>query len=426
MAASETTLIEKFEIISTEGKAVEISGGISAFFYYEDIFSPCVTAKAVLMDTGKTIIDGKYTNLFSGLPLRTSETCEVEIVNQLEQRFVLAQGNMFVNKISANKREQNRQIGALHFISGEAFNNEFTRVEQYLRPVQTHLNVGKIVEEVLGSEKPFLADNSKTQIGWQGNSRKPFTCIMQLATRSVAENGSSPGFCFFETSRGFQFRSVESMCAQEAANAGSPYVYDSTPRSGNGNVTTDVAKILEYTVGQNNDVIEKLQMGAYNSVSYVFDSLRGTVTKSTPESRRSIADEQSGSKLGDDDLTPSEQLKERPSRIFVGVAANKNNIASNREERETGGTDGDPDETLFSAAPARYNNLFTQILNITVPQNLELNAGQCIACDFPDVDKDSLDVKLTGKYLIKELCHYFGPNNKSFTYLTLVRDSFSS
>ena len=96
MAASETTLIEKFEIISTEGKAVEISGGISAFFYYEDIFSPCVTAKAVLMDTGKTIIDGKYTNLFSGLPLRTSETCEVEIVNQLEQRFVLAQGNMFV------------------------------------------------------------------------------------------------------------------------------------------------------------------------------------------------------------------------------------------------------------------------------------------------------------------------------------------
>ena len=333
MAASETTLIEKFEIISTEGKAVEISGGISAFFYYEDIFSPCVTAKAVLMDTGKTIIDGKYTNLFSGLPLRTSETCEVEIVNQLEQRFVLAQGNMFVNKISANKREQNRQIGALHFISGEAFNNEFTRVEQYLRPVQTHLNVGKIVEEVLGSEKPFLADNSKTQIGWQGNSRKPFTCIMQLATRSVAENGSSPGFCFFETSRGFQFRSVESMCAQEAANAGSPYVYDSTPRSGNGNVTTDVAKILEYTVGQNNDVIEKLQMGAYNSVSYVFDSLRGTVTKSTPESRRSIADEQSGSKLGDDDLTPSEQLKERPSRIFVGVAANKNNIASNREER---------------------------------------------------------------------------------------------
>ena len=43
MAASETTLIEKFEIISTEGQAVEISGGISAFFYYEDIFSPCVT-----------------------------------------------------------------------------------------------------------------------------------------------------------------------------------------------------------------------------------------------------------------------------------------------------------------------------------------------------------------------------------------------
>ena len=46
-----------------------------------------------------------------------AETCDVEIVNQLEQRFTLAQGNMFVNKISANKREQNRQIGALHFIS---------------------------------------------------------------------------------------------------------------------------------------------------------------------------------------------------------------------------------------------------------------------------------------------------------------------
>ena len=73
----------------------------------------------------------------------------------------------------------------------------------------------------------------------------------------------------------------------------------------------------------------------------------------------------------------------------------------------------------------RYNQLMSQVVEITVPLNTNLNAGGVIRCVFPSIDRSkrkSPDVQSSGLYMIRELAHYFD-NKGSYTKLKIVRDS---
>ena len=76
----------------------------------------------------------------------------------------------------------------------------------------------------------------------------------------------------------------------------------------------------------------------------------------------------------------------------------------------------------------RYNSLFSQIIQITVPCNISLRAGNVINCDFEIISQNNkyegaIDGTQSGKYLILNLCHHFDAIN-SYTSMTLVRDSY--
>ena len=83
----------------------------------------------------------------------------------------------------------------------------------------------------------------------------------------------------------------------------------------------------------------------------------------------------------------------------------------------------------------RNNLLFSQSLNISVPINPDLRAGQMIEVQFPlksEEKKDTTnaygkdkDNDISGKYLISELRHVIG-DGKSSTQLNLIRDTFTA
>ena len=57
MAAIDASIYEKFIIESSDGsKTVDISKGVITFAYYEDIFSPTITAKAIITNDGSTCL----------------------------------------------------------------------------------------------------------------------------------------------------------------------------------------------------------------------------------------------------------------------------------------------------------------------------------------------------------------------------------
>ena len=60
MAAIDKSIYEKFIIESVDGaKTVDISAGVVCFSYFENLFSPYITAKAVVVNTGNTVSDEK-------------------------------------------------------------------------------------------------------------------------------------------------------------------------------------------------------------------------------------------------------------------------------------------------------------------------------------------------------------------------------
>jgi hypothetical protein len=90
--------------------------------------------------------------------------------------------------------------------------------------------------------------------------------------------------------------------------------------------------------------------------------------------------------------------------------------------------DNDQDLPKYQAESAvRYSLLYSQVLNIIIPCNTDLRAGQLIQCEIPrpssSKNKD-MESTASGKYVIASLCHRFDPNRKAFTSLSLIKDSY--
>jgi len=84
----------------------------------------------------------------------------------------------------------------------------------------------------------------------------------------------------------------------------------------------------------------------------------------------------------------------------------------------------DPME-YHSQAMMRYNTIFTQTLNVTIPLNTALIAGALVKIKYAKVtiDQDKvIDDEQSGLYMIKELVHFYGSEG-SFTKLKLLRDT---
>ena len=65
-------------------RRVDIALGSVMIDYYEDIFSPTITAKITVVNTGNTIAapntkDGQKQSIYNGLPLRGGERVSIKI-----------------------------------------------------------------------------------------------------------------------------------------------------------------------------------------------------------------------------------------------------------------------------------------------------------------------------------------------------------
>ena len=78
-------------------------------------------------------------------------------------------------------------------------------------------------------------------------------------------------------------------------------------------------------------------------------------------------------------------------------------------------------------SPMRYNLLHSQMMEIQVPCNLKLRAGNVIKVEIErqgdDKELGGLDEHTSGKYLVLHLCHHFD-TERSFTSMTLARDTY--
>ena len=136
MAALDKSQYEEISILSTDGsKSVDITRGVVMIQYFEDIFSPTVTAKLQVINEGYSIEgeDGNLQSIYNGLPLRGGERVRIKIKPNCENNIGLdfstkPDTHLYVSKVSnviVNKRTESF---ILELVSREAISNETSRV----------------------------------------------------------------------------------------------------------------------------------------------------------------------------------------------------------------------------------------------------------------------------------------------------------
>tara|TARA_Y100000592_G_C5461414_1_gene314188 strand:+ start:195 stop:1487 length:1293 start_codon:yes stop_codon:yes gene_type:complete len=430
MSATELSIIEKFTLTSANGEnEVDISQGIGGeFFYYEDIFSPVVTGKTIVMDSGTNQITSEEFKdpLMSGLPVVGGEKADIVITNQREQTLNLKTLRVF--KAAQVMQQNNNELISFNFISNEHFINSKERVFRKLPENVTTENVRSILETELKTDKPFLTSSCSSNFSYQGNSRKPFTVIMKMCPRSIGEeSGKSAGFVFFETRRGYNFKSIESLIKQPTLTEDGVkvvYTYGGTadtqyePKNPYGTQLNPNKRILKYSQIQANDLVKKTQYGAYGAKTYNLDPVLGSMETGQGKVNFDWENIEDLDLLGKETYQPPEDLDLSMTRIYMNV--NDKQSLTDRESLNFTFSE------FTAQAPITYNKIFTQVLNIVVPQNLNLHAGDCIEVNISKIGcQYEFDKELSGKYLIKELCHHFA-SSRSYSHLLIIRDTLGA
>lgn len=422
------SIYEQFFIESDDkSKTVDIAQGVVSFDYYEDIFSPTITAKVMVVNTGNSIKgkDEKLQSIYNGLPLRGGERVAIKIGGNSPTNPGLdfatnSKDSLYVSSISNLISETQRESFVLNLVSKEALINEATKVPKKFPSTSTiDSSVTAILKDYLKTDKIGKIDKTSNKYGFIGNLRKPFSILVWLASKAVPNisGDGTAGFVFFQSKDGFQFRSIDNLITEKPK---ATYKFTEVNKS---SIERDNDfNILKYKTTRNQNLLEKLRLGSYSSTRVFYNPLTFEFTSPSKGLFKSSDYSDKLKNLGDDLKLPKvlTDLGSIPTRIFTQIL----DIGTLDPDVST---DANADPSKYqSQSIMRYNTLFTQSLDVTIPSNTNLRAGDIVECEFPKIsfsNSKEFDDDQSGLYMIKELCHHFDTEG-SYTSMKLVRDTF--
>ena len=409
MANTASSSIYEKLTITKNGREVDLAGKTVGFDYFESLLSPNITATLSFVDTGFSLKDEKRNaqgSIYNTLPITGGEEIKYKI-GKLE-------GTLLNNAAINLNQESQRESVMMSLISKEGLENyNIANSKKYNGKITN--SVKKILKDSFNidtdSESPNF-DESSNAYSFVGANDTPFDLMIELASKSVPDRGN-PGFFFYQTREGFKYRAIDNLIKQEPKET---YYYDGALTSGVENDRNNF-KIASFSIRKNQNIINAMKAGVYESRNIFFNPL----TAEFSEIIFKIENEELQTSLGGDiDYKPvktnNSYSRTNQFVLDVGLLSPGIDISVNNDPRE-----------YIAKAAMRYNLLMSQIIDITIPCNLNLLAGDVIQCEFEKLtdkkEANPFDINQSGNYLILDLCHHFDPK-RSFTSLTLVRDSF--
>lgn len=415
--------IQKFKISSNlTDRAVDLSGGVVEFRYYESVLSNNITATAVIVDSGyegegEEIKTSK--GILDALPIRGGERTDIVIEDNLENKLSFTNG-LYVNRVRNADPGTSKDVFFVDFASKEYFANEQMRVmDRYEGKISDH--VREILSDINGRVEQI--DNTSLDYNFLGNDRKPFYTCTWLASKAVPDKdvGSRAGYLFYQTRDGFNFRSIDSLFEGEPKKK---YIFNNTgqtPAEYDGN-------ILSVSIDSDIDLKQNMTLGTYNTRSIFFDFFAmNYFVREYKYEPKNLG--KSGKNFGADLV--AKEFTETPTRLtshifdYGAMPSGTGNNQLEQWKKDPQNANYDAENTL-SQSFMRYNQMFTIKTNITISADFSIKAGDIISCDFPEVtgDRNKEKNKQTGGiYMVASVCHRITPR-ETFTSLALVRDSF--
>ena len=391
---------------NTTGDKIDITSGFSFLEYHENIFSDTNKMSYGFVDTGSNILDG---TVKEKLPLYNSEDIE----------FVFADGNDVELKVKfvvdenfvADHNSTNSSV-LLKCISEESLQNECEESkvkDSYQGTIADH--VKSLLTNNLKTKKNIKVDNG-TNYNYIGNNHKPIYVINWLSKHDTDDKkGKTAGFLFFETSEGFQYRSIDKLLSQKPKR--SLIMTDSVEY----NDRSYGGKIMEVNFANQTNALTKLRSGIKSEL-ITFDPRDRTFNK---KSKTEKSDANSGKNFA--------KFNKKFASCVTRTTFMMNDTGSqpggkNKQQIRKNSKKNFEADVILNQAITRYNEIDAQQSTVVIPGDFTLHAGDNIFIDINSLSNlDLVDGYAGGKYMIVSLTHRM-ESNGVFTKLNISRDKF--
>jgi len=414
------------EVFSNENNdSVDIRGGVPLLEYRESVLCPYITIDLSIIDAGTAIPSKDGTKgtigILESIKLQGTEKFKLKLEDQFGNKIDLAGDNdlRVAKTVFAGKTIRDSSC-SMRVVSKEAFDNCLTDNKM----TNNYLGKGDVIIEQalknLDTEKDIFAESTENDIQFNGDGRYPFEMCLDVQKVSIPNGIDSAGYLFWETSKGYNFKSLDKMFDTSGK------IIKKFQETGIANDKLSPGfsgKILKSTFVMINDMLKQFEEGAYNTQLDLFDPL-GKLDR-FQELVRTSPEEGNGIIAGTSLPVLNKEYESKPT-------AEIHKTKDDGQKIIPGGGLANIDDVSFDIVKTslqslqNYRQKFSSSLNIVIDADLSLNAGDLIFCKFPETsqkrsqkrsDKDS------GIYMIADLCHYSTPT-KAFTGLNLVRDSY--
>ena len=259
------------EGLSSHNEGVDIQKLVVELNIYEGIEKNSVTGTMVIADS---------VNLINNLPIQGTERVSFKLAtpgaHQVDHIVDCSEETghpMHIYKLT-DKRQINESTVAytLHFCSREMMRNYRTKVSEAFSGTYEQM-VAKVLQDpdYLDSRKTLFYQKTRDQDKIVVPNFRPFGAIELMQQRALADDSKSAGYYFYQTTKGFHFRSFESMCVDVRGNPRTPkqtfkYMPMNVDTAGDkaSKIAEDYKSVEQYKFINNfHDVLDNQAAGTY-------------------------------------------------------------------------------------------------------------------------------------------------------------------
>ena len=418
-----------FKTQDPKTSTVQIEGKTIDFNYFESIYSPMITAQATIIDTGDTVLDKKdrLGTIKDALPIVGDGTEFLTFKIATSNSVLTTKEPMAITGSPLSMDQTQRQVLNLPLVSKYIINTTSNPKLGYYGIGTVDDAVKKILQE---NNLPFLEKNiEKTQTvdKVEGKNKTPIDLVFHLCKKCKPIKGA-PGFFFYETQEGFNFRSIEGLINDGIAEFKEnqnleeerTYYYSNSQKQDLSTDKMDFNILKMPLIKRDQDLLTSLKSGIYNVRIQTKNLLTGEFTDNIVN----LLDKDSNY-LGGKPSTKigqNEQHLENYCKTYTYV------LTPGSLDEGVGSTVTNNPATYEPQAHMRYAMLHSQVVDIEIPCNTKLMAGNVIKLVIENITggikQDNKDNEhRSGFYVILHLRHHFDPRH-SKTFLTLARDTY--
>ena len=442
-------VIEDLRLVTTSGLEVNLINSVIGITLFEDIFSMTVSGTIAIMDS---------VNLSSQGPLLGQEYLHLKIrtpfINKDESTTIDFSKNVFlVNSITKRQKLANGVQGVvLSFVSQELIKNQRLKVTQSLTDTWSNIVKKMLIDKkYLNTKKKIDLEPTTGVKKFIAPNVRPLDIIVLGMKQAVAIYKGEPTYLFYETLKGFNFRTLISLYNNAPQMEyttfvpGTNIIPDGQRGAGTIDIFKDLRTILDYEIISNNDSLLNYRTGMYGSKLITHDIISKSYETKIYNYHDNWENEShivSGVTEGKPDhplvshLTITEEglrVSDFPARTFMLPTSLSGGVDSQHttENNTNPYMAYDPHKWL-----QRRNSQMIQLdnalqVNIVVHGNTLINVGDKVLLNLPytastkSAKNEQYDKFYKGPFLIKKIRHDFlvTENPKHQMHMQLVKDS---